>query len=364
MSINRRKFLGLAAAGVATCALSHKSPAQTTSTSPKADARVIIDDVDCYRVLEPMHEAVRVVLAQRGEKYTPAYVQGISGAAFRIAGICPCAPTVSGAMGGPEALLKLLGYEFATFPLSTDGLDPAKRVVEMIPKVRDEIRAGRAVMVWHAFTNAEWDVVCGFDDEKKLFLGRGSYTRHDYYASAPEARAREAVNICPAFGALFIGKKTGQFDAAKAEVAALKEAIRHAHDQKNVDKQDGEKWVMLEGLAAYDRWVKDWQDPKHKRGSGDSYCYGIYRSTHRAAGAFLREIAPKYVAGKAELLAAAAHFIAEADALDEAEPMLGWSAPERQGADRCAKAAEILSRAMERYKQGIGQIEAAVPKLS
>ena len=48
--------------------------------------------------MDPLFEGIRVVLSYRGEAYSPAYLQGISGAAFRIAGICPCAPTSSFAM--------------------------------------------------------------------------------------------------------------------------------------------------------------------------------------------------------------------------------------------------------------------------
>ena len=70
---------------------------------------MIIDNVDRFRVREPLFEGPRIVLSFLGEKYTPAYIQGISGAAFRIAGPCPCAPTCSTQMGTTD-LLKLLGY--------------------------------------------------------------------------------------------------------------------------------------------------------------------------------------------------------------------------------------------------------------
>ena len=70
---------------------------------------VVIKGVDRFRVVEPMFECVRVALSYLGEKYSPAYIQGISGAAFRISGICPCAPTVNVAMG-PKDLIHMLGY--------------------------------------------------------------------------------------------------------------------------------------------------------------------------------------------------------------------------------------------------------------
>ena len=76
------------------------------------EGRVVVKGVDQYRVIEPLFEAVRVVLSHRGETYSPAYIQGISGAAFRIAGICPCAPTSSMAMGTMS--LKVCMFLFLT----------------------------------------------------------------------------------------------------------------------------------------------------------------------------------------------------------------------------------------------------------
>jgi hypothetical protein len=65
---------------------------------------MILPSVEPYRVVEPMYEGIRMILNYRGETYSPAYVQGISGAAFHIGGICPCAPTC---MEGIEPLLAM-----------------------------------------------------------------------------------------------------------------------------------------------------------------------------------------------------------------------------------------------------------------
>ena len=145
------------------------------------------------------------------------------------------------------------------------------------------------------FTTAEFDVVTGFDDDKGTFLGRGSYAgMGEEYAEAPQARTVTTAHIGGVPQAILIGEQVRDFDARGAEIAALKTAVAHAHSQNNVDKLGGEGWVMLQGLACYDRWINDFRDPERKRDMGDAYCYGIYRSTHRAAAAFLREIAPKY----------------------------------------------------------------------
>ena len=320
--------------------------------------RVIIDGMDRYRVIEPMVEGVRIILTHRGEQYSPAYIQGISGIAFRIAGICPCAPTIDPAI---VPTLKLLGYEYEHLPLSGDGLDPDKEIHKLVARVKDEIRAGRPVLVWHAFTNAEWDLVYGFDEESKQFLGRGSYAGNDEeYASADETRAAKCGHICDPQGAIIIGEKTGEFDARKADLAALRWAVDHAHSKRGADQLDKDEWVLLEGLMAYDRWINDFKDPEKTRENGDSYCYGIYKSTHRAASEFLKEIAPKYPEIFEHLKMAAEHFKAEADTLDSGADLLWWDAPKGPDAERNLKAVNLLSKARESYASGIMEIEKAL----
>ena len=329
-------------------------------TEQSGEKKVVLNGVDRYRVIEPMFEGVRVILSHRGEKYSPAYIQGISGAAFRIAGICPCAPTCSAAME-PQDLINLLGYEVEYLPLSGEGIEPEKRVHEVVKRVKDEIRAGRPVLLWHAFTNAEWDVVCGFDDEKQQFLGRGSYVGNEEYAVADETRTAKCGHICDPLGAIIIRKKIGEFDARKAELAALREAVSHAHSKKNVDKLGGDEWAFLEGFLAYDRWISDFKNnPKKTRGSGDAYCYGIYNSTHQAASEFLKEIAPKYPEATKHLELAAKHFAAEADVLEQGADLPWWQSPEGPDLERNAKAAELLSKARENYASGVEEIERAL----
>jgi len=333
---------------------------EDTGMSVGKQTRVIIDDVDTYRVIEPMVEGVRIILSHRGEKYSPAYIQGISGIAFQIAGICPCAPT-SGSAIGPEKLLKLLGYEYEHLPLSGDGLDSEKEVHKLVARVKDEIRSGSPVLVWHAFTNAEWDVVCGFDEEKKEFLGRGSYAGNDKeYASADEIRTSTCGYICDPLGAIVVGEKTGEYDPRKAELAALRWAVDHAYSKRGEDQLGGDKWVFLEGLMAYDRWINDFKNPEKKREAGDSYCYGIFKSTHRAAYDFLMEIAPDYPEAAEHLRKAGKHFKAEADMLDSGADLLWWDAPQGPDAERNSKAVELLSKSRESYANGIQEIKKAL----
>jgi hypothetical protein len=319
--------------------------------------RIILEGVDHYRVTEAMFEGVRVIMTYRGEPCSPAYAQGISGAAFRIAGICPCAPTCSAAME-PAALARLFGYEVESMPLDGEGDEREARLAELLARVKGEVRAGRPALLWHAFTSAEWDVVCGFDDESHEFYGRGSYMGRDAYARAGEARTLTCLDICPALGAVFIGAKTGGFDARAAELAALREAVRHA---RAMQQPDGKGWMFCEGLQCYDRWVNEFAaDASRKRGAGDAYCLGVYRSTHRAAGDFMRELALRYPEATSHFDRAAACFTAEADALDRCAPDLGWDSPEGPDAQRNARAGRLLGVARDQYALGIAAIEQAL----
>jgi len=327
-------------------------------------AEPVVVDVDRYRVMEPMVESVRVVLSQRGETYSPAYIQGISRTAFQIGGICPCAPTCGEAMG-PEKLLAALGYEFRRVDLSKGYLDLEAAAKDLVAAIRQEVRSGRAAVAWHAFTTAEFDVVCGFDDATSEFIGRGSYAGLDDYARAPQGRLATCGDICPPLGAVLVGERVREPDLSELEISALVEAVRHARSTRNVDKVGSEKWVFLEGLACYDRWVRDYRDDATKvPGVGDSYCLGILRSTRRSAADFLREVAPRHTKAQERLMAAASCFGAEADALDLLDPLIGWNAPREPDERRGAQAAELLQRARDSYAEGIACIEQALEAIS
>jgi hypothetical protein len=122
---------------------------------------------------------------------------------------------------------------------------------------------------------------------------------------------------------------------------------------------------MLEGLLCYDRWVHEFEsDTTRARGVGDSYCLGVYHSTHRAASYFLHEIASEYPEAAAQLERAAGHFAAEADALDECLPLLWWESPVGPDAERNAKAATVLGRARDSYARAVDEIEAALAAIA
>jgi len=129
---------------------------------------------------------------------------------------------------------------------------------------------------------------------KEAVYGRGSYEGLDGYAIADENRTAEWIPSWPS--AILIKDKVIKFNAQEAELSSLKEAVKHAHTIMEIPA-DG-KWVRLEGLQCYDRWANDFQDPNRKRDIGDLCCISTYRTTHRAAGGFMKELVPKYPEAK------------------------------------------------------------------
>ena len=349
MEINRREAI-----------ISLAALAANVSAADTKSAAVIIKGVDRYRVCEPMYEGIRVILASRGEKYSPAYIQGISGAAFRIAGPCPCAPTCAGAIPFDE-FIRLLGYENETILSPKKNEDEKKWLAATLLRIHDEVKAGRPVLVFHAFTSAEWDVVCGFDLDKKQLIGRGSYKGDGKdYAREDEARMLTAKEICDIIGPTLIGKKTGSFDAHTAEMNALKEAVRYA-------RSTAQKYPYP-GIQCYNLWIDQWSKPEPRKPDwlSDGYTSGVYRSTQKAAADFLREIKPRLPEASSKLELAAKQFAIVAKALDDFHVLLfpktnaKITPNEATLREQSKKALTLLSTARNAYNKGIDGIEEAI----
>ncbi len=318
----------------------------------------ILKGISNYEVNEANFESLRIALNYMGESFSTAYFHGIAGTAFRIGGICPCAPTCTLAMQ-PQQLIKLLGYDYEEC-LYDDGKkdDSLKRLIDAVCK---SIDGGIPVLVWNAFTNCEWDVVTGYDENEKVFLGRGSYMGNvGDYAKSPWNRSLEQAGLV-GLTALIIKRAEGVFDKRNAEIAALKEAVHHANDIENTDKLSGNSWVFLQGKAAYNRWFDDYSKPDHIRNIGDAYCIGIYSSCHALAGTFLRDIESDYP-GIPELHSASLLFDKEAECLKQLVPLIGWSSAEKDE-QRNEKAAALLKEAVGFYCHAIDLVASAVEKI-
>jgi len=333
-----------------------------------ADGGRILPGVPVYAYRDPNFEATRVVLAHRGAPYSAAYVQGVSGMAFRFGGPCPCAPTCTLSMS-PDALAQRLGYEVER--LTLEHLKPEEvpaAVPAIVARVKQEIDAGRPVAVWHAFTSAEWDVVYGYDELD--FYGWGSYRLDGSFPMmATHGRMGTCLSICPAYGATIVGAQTADPDLRALELDALAEAIRHARSPRDpdLDLPEGEiPWKFRNGLACYEVWRLNYERNPQKVPDGPSnrYPLGIYSSTRSAAAPFLREIAPRYPDAAQQLEAAAKQYEADAKALRTImnEVWGGWGkdAWKEPDPERAAKTAALFGEAAGLYGAGTDALQGAL----
>jgi hypothetical protein len=271
------------------------------------------------------------------------------------------------ATGAPwPKLEELAAMSDAGLPDASDLDDPELRQLrsaldDMLDQVKGEIRAGRSTVVWHAFTWAENDLVVGFDDDAGTLIGRGSYAGvGDEYAVEPQFRTLTAAHVGGWPSALLIGEKTADPDLSALELASLQDAVAHGRSDLNAADIGNEPWTFLEGLRAYDQWIEHFGDEGKKRDMGDAYCYGVYRTARKAAGAFLREIAPRHSGISVKLTDAAAHFDAESQILYDAEQLLYWESPEGPDAQRNREVVDVLTHARAEYAAGIESIESAL----
>ena len=228
-------------------------------------------EIDNYRYYDPVFESVRVVLNQLGESYMPEYISGVSGSAFKIGVGCPSRPTCICDFW-PLEFYRFMGYDAKEYPCADkDGNDITG---SMIKAVAGSIDRGRTVSVWHAFREEEWDVVCGYDEEAKQFIGKGTYIND--YARQPWDRAKTSnVYGC---GAVVVGEKLNDFNAREAEINSLRGAVAHA--RKESDENELHK---TEGIQGYKKWAAYFASPGADRGVADSYCYDAYSSVRKAA---------------------------------------------------------------------------------
>jgi hypothetical protein len=344
------------------------------------EGKVWIEGLDKFRVDEPLFEAVRIVLNYKGEDYSTAYIQGVSGAAFRLAGPCPCAPTSSFAMS-TEELIKLLGYDAQTLsekPPPFDSFqgweDPewisanTKRIEQAIPLIKNQIKLGNPVIVWGAFDVCEYNVVCGFEEKTKKFLGRGGSAGLDGYAIQDEHYATTSISICGYGKEYAVGEKIREFSADKAEISALEEALRHARDAQNQIYDYGESvtWKMQQGSNVYNWWIHKFGLQELKMPDmGDTYCLGVYRTTHQTASTFLLEIACKYPEAEKKLVQAAQCFNNEAQALNRIHTIFVPSGQviKTTSSEINTQVVELFKEAKHYYDQGIIQISRALTSI-
>ena len=320
-----------------------------SATYIKGDEEMVLQNVDRYRVTEPLFEGVRIIFNHMGELYTPAYIQGISGSAFRISGGCPSRPTCFFTRWTSD-FIRYMGYEAVAYPCASD--DGNDLSAAMIDAVKAQINQGRPVLVWHAFTSMEWDVVCGYDEEQRQFIGRGSYKGMTEYER--ESWDRPGTAEIP-MGAIAIGGKKFTPDSAKLETEALREAVKNA--RKTTESPIPHE---QEGLQFYRYWAEAYRSGSKERDAADAYCHEVYTSARQAGIDFLKEIAPRHRGREAALLNAASCFSREVDALERSRPYLSWDSPWGVDAERNRAVAPLLAEAAEWYEEGIKCLEQGI----
>ena len=318
----------------------------------KGEKNMILLNVDKYRYYGPLFEGARIILNYMGEKYTPEYIQGISGAAFKIAGGCPSRPTYVCDFW-PADFLKYLGYEvkeYSCYDESGNAVAISDKSNKMIEAVKKSIDEGKPALVWSAFSRSEWDVVCGYDDEANQLIGRCTLRGNDDYTREAWDMAKSDESF-PA-GAVIIGEKIRELDKKEAEKNSLISAVNHARKVS----EDGN-----EGIQFYKKWGRIYSSEGADRGVADAYCYDVYSSVRRAGVGYLREISRNYGGGKLEYLQKAADcFENEVKLLESARPYISWDSPWGVDEARSKKLAPILIDAADWYEKGIDNIEKAL----
>ncbi|MCL2665858.1 MAG: AraC family transcriptional regulator [Defluviitaleaceae bacterium] len=305
-------------------------------------------NVDEYRCYDPLFEGARIILNMMGENFTTEYVQGISGSAFKIAGGCPSCPTSVYDMW-PHKLIRLLGYETKHYPCFDKS--NADVTAEMVEAVKKSVDCGRPALVWNAFSVAEYDVVCGYNNDTKQFIGRCAAKGAGDYAREPWDRAK-TCSCAPVFGAIIVGEKKSAFDENEAERMSIINAVKHAKSENSG-----------EGLKFYRKWIKEYTSEGKERGVADAYCYDMYSSVRKAAPVYLHALAYKHDGSVSDMLHfAAACFEKEAAELEKARPFLSWNSNWGVDEARSKSLAPILKEAAEQYKKGMEYLGRIVSK--
>jgi len=327
----------------------------------KGENDMVLLNVDKFHYTEPLYEAARIVMNCLGADFTPEYIQGISGAAFIISGGCPSRPTCANDLWTTD-FIRSLGYEIEEYPcFDENGNDITEKMIEAVKKHIDE---GMPALVFHAFSAAEFDVVCGYDEQTKHFIGRSSVRgNNEEYAREPWDRAK-TCEVCPAFGAVLIKNKNVDFDKKQAEINSLVKAVQHGRQKLASDANPFE----ANGIEFYYKWADEYANKGKERGVADAYCYDVYSSVRKAAIIYLRGLADNYGASNPDardkLHYAAASFEKEVAELEKAYPYLSWESPWGVDEDRSRNLVPVLRAAAGHYEKAIGYLEQALEAIN
>ncbi len=321
-----------------------------------ATRRALIHDLDRYRHHEPVFEGMRVILLHRREPVSAPSIAMLSGAAFRVHGRDPLDLLRNQAMG-PHELPRLLGYEAELIPFHNGdesarpefGRTPAERHPRILETAKAELLEGRPVLLWHAVSDHEYDVVAGFDESADCLYAFGASIGFRDYAIVPEQRSLEGA--VEGTGVVLLGKRIGTSDLAQLERQALHVAVQHADDARY-------------GLAAYDEWAQYFArraGGAAPEGLDGCRTLAVMAASRQSGSAYLRNLAWLYSnQANAHLDLAAENFLRESEALQALVELFPAEDQPLPGRDDCFEALDLIARARARYSLGIDETWSAV----
>jgi hypothetical protein len=324
-----------------------------------AGRAAVIHDLDRYRHHEPVFEGMRVILLHRREPVSAPSISVVSGAAFRVHTRERLDVLRNQAMQ-PHELARLFGYEAELIPFHTSAADPrpelgqtpAERLPGMLELARAELLGGRPVLLWHAVSDREYDVVAGFDEPQGLLHAFGSRAGLREYETVAEGRAADGA--VEGTGLVLVGERTSAYSIGRLERAALQVAVGHADDARC-------------GLSAYDEWARYFAQragglaPDGPEGSDGAYVLQVMAASRLAGTSYLRNLAWLYSAqANAHLDLAAENLLREAEAIQALVALFPSLDSPLANRDDCFEAVDLIARARARYSLAIDEMWTAV----
>ncbi len=126
---------------------------------------------------------VELVANQLGIKKDYVWINGISGAAFRLhfcKDWCPSSPDPTCGYNNGEEALKALGLEYKSYSLSPDGKNKPKIKKAIMESIDKKI----PVIAIDLIDTAEWGLITGYQDNGEEFLCRTYFDRRNSYEIA------------------------------------------------------------------------------------------------------------------------------------------------------------------------------------
>uniref|UniRef100_A0A7C4GBD6 DUF4872 domain-containing protein n=1 Tax=candidate division WOR-3 bacterium TaxID=2052148 RepID=A0A7C4GBD6_UNCW3 len=236
------------------------------------------------------------VLRSRGVNCDLTDVAGMSGYAFVVnihPELCPSGPTgfdwnllVEG--------LSALGLEVELAQATHDGdSDDAELVAELFERVRSEIDAGRACVVWGATDCPEFAVVYGYEDESyrvRSCRGLQAGMKPDRLLGPdeePEPPVRFDELKAPGCVAAFLFGEPVRVDPEKADRNALARAA-----QLLGDRHAGLLPGFAHGAKAFSAWAEALEAGRAQK-FGNAYNAAVWQEMQMFASGFCRRLAKR-----------------------------------------------------------------------